>query len=136
MLEIPLRVRYQECDPMGVAHHSVYLVWFEIGRTELYRVCDLSYRDLEATGAKLAVIDVSVRYRRPARYDDELRLAVAQTGCTRVRLSHAYELRHATSGVILATATSTLACVDDAGRPQAIPEAVANAVPVNGDRPR
>ena len=67
-----IRVRYPECDPMGVAHHATYPIWFEIGRTEMLRARGGNYRLLEAEGVFLAVVRLEVRYRRPARYDDLL----------------------------------------------------------------
>ncbi len=115
-----IRVRYCECDPMGVAHHSAYPVWFEMGRTELLRERGLRYRDLEERGIFLAVVDLAVRYRGPARYDDELELVTTLAGISRVRISHEYALRRA--GLILATATTTLACLDRDGRLQPVPE--------------
>ena len=57
---------------MGVTHHSVYPVWFEMGRTELLRSTGISYRELEEEGVFLAVVRLDVRYRQPARYDDDL----------------------------------------------------------------
>ena len=75
-----IRVRYSECDPMGVVHHSVYPIWFEIGRTELLRsMSERSYRDMEAEGLFLVVAQLNVRYRSPARYDDTLNLATIFT---------------------------------------------------------
>jgi len=71
---IDIRVRYCECDPMGVAHHSVFAVWFEMGRTELLRQTGQAYRDLEAEGVLLAVVSLQVKFRLPARYDDVLTL--------------------------------------------------------------
>jgi acyl-CoA thioester hydrolase len=119
---LDIRVRYQECDPMGVAHHSAYLVWFEMGRTELLRASGMRYRDLEEQGYLLAVVHVDVRYRRPARYDDLLTLVTELNRVTRTRIEHAYTLLH--EGVVLATASSTLACLDGQGRLQAVPDAL------------
>lgn len=104
---------------MGVAHHTAYPVWFEMGRTELLRSAGFRYRDLEARGVYFAVVALAVRYRRPARYDDELALETRLTAASRARIEHAYELRR--DGQILATGTSTLVCLDSAGRPQPIP---------------
>jgi acyl-CoA thioester hydrolase len=115
-----IRVRYCECDPMGVAHHSVYPVWFEMGRTELLRESGLRYRDLEEQGAFLAVVDLSVRYRSPARYDDQLELLTQLSRMSRVRIEHEYTLTR--DGLILATASTTLACLDGEGRLQPVPE--------------
>ena len=80
--EARVRVRYAETDQMGVVYHSNYLVWFEVGRVELIRSMGLDYKQMEAEGCGIAVVDVHVRYRAPARYDDELvvetRLLVAR----------------------------------------------------------
>ena len=118
------RVRYSECDPMNVAHHSAYPVWFEIGRTELLRQTSssLTYRDLEAQGVFLAVVSLEVRYKRPARYDDELELRTTVVKSGHVKIEHAYELFR--DGLLLATGATTLACLDREGRPQPVPEAL------------
>jgi acyl-CoA thioester hydrolase len=116
---IEIRVRYNECDPMGVAHHTAYPVWFEMGRTELCRSAGITYRDLEADGAALAVVSLALQYRRPARYDDVLRLETALTRATRARLEHEYRLER--DGLLLATGATTLACVDHVGRLRPIP---------------
>ncbi len=118
---IEIRVRYSECDPMGVAHHTAYPVWFEMGRTELLRAArGLRYRDLEAQGVFLAVVKLDVRYKRPARYDDVLALETTMTRSGRAKLEHAYELFR--DGVRLATGSTTLVCLDSDGRPRPIPD--------------
>ena len=67
-----LRVRYAETDQMGVVYHANYLVWFEVGRTDLLRQLGWTYREMEKTGVRLPVIEVECTYRSPARYDDEI----------------------------------------------------------------
>ena len=116
---MPLRVRYCECDPMGVAHHASYPVWFELGRTELLRSQGVAYRDLEAKGTFLVVARLDVRYKRPARYDDELVLHTTFVPGGQVKIEHRYELKRGDE--LLATSTTVLACVDAQGRPQAAP---------------
>ena len=101
-----IRVRYHECDPMGVAHHAVYPVWLEIGRTELCRASGISYRELEAQDVRLAVVALSLKYRRPARYDDVVVLETTLARSTRVRVEHTYRLTR--DGVVLMTGSSTL----------------------------
>jgi acyl-CoA thioester hydrolase len=80
--EARVRVRYAETDQMGVVYHSNYLIWFEVGRVEFIRQLGLNYKLMEEEGCGIAVVDVHVRYRAPARYDDELlietRLLVAR----------------------------------------------------------
>jgi acyl-CoA thioester hydrolase len=127
---ITIRVRYHECDPMGVAHHAVYPVWLEMGRTELLRQTfeqhsaasghnGLTYRQLEEQGVFLAVVSLSIKYKRPARYDDVLSLQTTLTSAGHVKIEHAYELSR--DGLILATGESTLACLDRDGRPRELP---------------
>lgn len=118
--EIPIRVRYAETDRMGLLHHANYLVYFEQGRTELLRELGFSYRDLEDQGFLLVLTKVDVHYRRPARYDDLLTLRTSVVRTTMVRIDHKYELL--CDGQLLADGSSTLACVDRQGRPQALPE--------------
>lgn len=72
-----LRVRYSETDQMGIVYHANYLVWFEVGRSELFRELNLPYTQFEEQGLGLAVVEASCRYRRPSRYDDELMIVTS-----------------------------------------------------------
>jgi acyl-CoA thioester hydrolase len=125
--EVPVRVRYQECDPMNVAHHSVYPVWFEIARTELLRQRGQSYRDLEVAGVFLVVAKLNIRYRRPALYDDELTIRVISLPTAGVKLEHEYEVRRGHE--LLAAASTTLACVDREGKLRPVPAAILHPRP-------
>ncbi len=118
--DIAIRVRYAETDRMGLLHHANYLVYFEQARTELLRSQGLTYKDLEDRGFLLVLTKVEVRYKRPARYDDLLTVRTFVVRTTTVRIDHRYEVFR--NGELLAEATSTLACVDRDGRPQALPE--------------
>lgn len=115
-----IRVRYCECDPMGVVHHTVYPVWFEMGRTELLRATGGNYRDMEEAGVFLAVVRMQVAYRRPARYDDLLRLETTLASAGHVKIEHTYELYRGEE--LLCTGATTLACLDRAGKARALPE--------------
>jgi len=121
-----LRVRYCECDPMGVAHHAAYVPWLEIGRTELLRESGRTYAKLESEGTLLVVVKLEVRYRRPIRYDDVVEVKTTWSGGSRVKVQHEYEVsvveREGQVGVELAAmASTTLGCVDRAGRIQTLP---------------
>ena len=120
--EITIRVRYAETDRMGLLHHANYLVYFEQARTELLRSFGLTYRDLEDQGYLLVLTKVEVRYKRPARYDDLLTIRTREERTTAVRIDHSYEVLR--EGQLIAEGTTTLACVDREGRPQALPEAL------------
>jgi acyl-CoA thioester hydrolase len=106
---------------MGVAHHTVYPVWFEMGRTELLRANGggTTYRDLEAQGILLAVTALNIRYKRPARYDDLLTLRTTLTKCGHVKIEHEYQLLR--DSALLATGQTTLACLDRDGQPRELP---------------
>ena len=123
--ETTIRVRYAETDRMGLLHHANYLVYFEQARTELLRSHGLSYKDLEDQGYLLVLTKFEVRYRWPARYDDVLTIKTTVMRTTSVRIDHRYEVF--CEGRLLAEATSTLACVDREGRPQALPDYLRNS---------
>jgi len=123
--ELTVRVRYCECDPMGVAHHGAYVPWIEMARTEMLRESGVTYAHMEAEGIFLVVTRLELKYKSPARYDDELLIRTEITGGGRARLDHAYEVwtrEDGKKGQLCAQATSTLACVDENGRPRALPE--------------
>ena len=116
-----IRVRYSECDPMGVVHHSVYPIWFEIGRTELLRsMSERSYRDMEAEGLFLVVAQLDIRYRSPARYDDALDLTTHIHDVGKAKITHEYSLKR--DSQLIATGHTTLACVNSQGSISPIPE--------------
>jgi acyl-CoA thioester hydrolase len=121
--EILIRVRYAETDRMGLLHHANYIVYFEQGRTELLRKRGLSYKDVEDAGHFLVIVELSCKYKRPARYDDVLTLRTTVSKVTHVKIVHTYELLR--DGLLLAEGQTTLACVDRDGRPQALPESLA-----------
>jgi acyl-CoA thioester hydrolase len=116
------RVRYPETDPIGVVHHSRFLQYFEMGRIELLRSLGHSYADLEAKGVFFVVTRVEVKYRAPARFDEQLQLTTRLVKTTHVRFDHAYELRR--DGVLLAEGATTIACVGRDGQVIAIPEEI------------
>jgi acyl-CoA thioester hydrolase len=122
MHETVVRVRYPECDPMGVAHHAAYPVWLEIGRAEMLRASGGNYRDLEAAGVFLAVVRLEIRYRRPARYDDELRIVTELRTAGPVKIEHAYRVCRGEE--VLAEGATTLACLDREGRARALPDSL------------
>lgn len=117
---IDIRVRYCECDPMGVVHHTVYPVWFEMGRTELLRSTGRTYRDMEAQNMLLAVVKLEVTYKQPARYDEVVQLRTTLVRVGAVKVEHTYEIWR--DDVLLVAGATTLACIDRNGRAQAIPE--------------
>jgi acyl-CoA thioester hydrolase len=117
---ITLRVRYPECDPMGYLHHSIFLQYFEMGRVELLRAMGHTYAELERLGIFFVVVKAEVKYKAPARYDEELTLTTKIERQTHVRIDHTYELKRGET--LLAEAKTTIACVGRDGQLRTIPE--------------
>ena len=113
--------RYAETDKAGVVHHSAYPVWFEMGRTELLRANGLAYKDLEEAGVFFVVAELNIKYRRPALYDENLRLETACTAVTASKVEHSYKLTRTEDGMLLAEGSSVLACVDGEGKVRRVP---------------
>ena len=118
--DIDIRVRYNEVDAMGYVHHARYVVYFELGRTELLRQNGLCYRDLEARGLYYVVARLECRFKAPAHYDDVLRLTTTTERFSPFRVDHSYQLRR--DSILLAEGKSTLACVGSNGRPTELPK--------------
>ena len=106
---------------MRVAYYSNYFVWFEVARCELLRSVGYTYRDLEAAGFMLPVIEAHCEYRQPARYDDELTILTRGDLLSPVRVRFAYEVRRAADGAATAVGHTVHASVDDGGRPARLP---------------
>ena len=96
--EIRVRVNYSETDQMGVVYHARYLVWLDVARTEHLRQSGTSYRDLELQGFRLAVSEVSMRYRQPARFDDAIRVRCWVRAIATRRVEFGYAVEHETDG--------------------------------------
>ncbi|HTO72619.1 MAG TPA: thioesterase family protein [Gemmatimonadales bacterium] len=111
--ETLVRVNYSETDQMGVVYHARHLVWMDIARTEHLRLAGFNYRELEARNFRLVVTDLRIRYLRPARYDDQIRIRcwVREAASRRVTFGYAIEL--AGDATLLATAETALICLDN-----------------------
>ena len=114
--ESRVRVRYKETDQMGIAHHSNYIVWFEIGRTDLCRAVGIPYAEIERRGYILVVTEISCRFRTPFRYDDEIliRTSVAEIASRAMRFS--YELYDAEATDLRASGFSSHMWLDRESR--------------------
>jgi acyl-CoA thioester hydrolase len=120
-------VRYAETDMMGVVYHGSYLPWFEIGRTTLLKELGLPYRQLEADGYRLPVLEVGAKYFRPAVYDDSLTIVTRLHDRPLLRIRLEYEVRRGEE--LLATGFTVHAFIDREGKPVRPP---ASAVAVFG----
>ena len=117
--ETKIRVRYDEADPMGFVHHANYLRYCEYARVEMLRAAGGSYREIEASGIFVVVVNANVRYRSPARYDDVLTVGMRISSVGSAKIEHEYEIRRDDS--LIAQATLTLAVIDGQGNVQRIP---------------
>ncbi len=107
-----ITVRYAETDCMGVVHHAVYPVWFEIARTDYIKNAAMSYSEMEKQGVMLPVTGISCKYRLPARYDDQLEITARITRLTPARIEFSYICRRKGCEEILTEGTSSHAFVD------------------------
>jgi acyl-CoA thioester hydrolase len=119
------RVDYSETDQMGVVYHARYLVWLDVARTEHLRRTGLSYRDLEALGFRLMVGELTIRYRRAARYDDPVRVRTWVRERASRRVTFGYAIEHDESGELLATASTALLVMDQAFAFGRLPDSLA-----------
>jgi acyl-CoA thioester hydrolase len=110
-----ITVRYAETDMMGVVYHGSYLPWLEIGRTNLLKEMGLPYRELEAQGFFLPVLEVNVKYARPALYDDTVTILTTLKERPVLRIRLEYEVRRGDE--LLATAETVHAFIDRSGKP-------------------
>jgi len=119
-----VRVRYAETDQMGVVYYANYFVWFEVGRTDWLRESGWSYRDMEADGYSLPVIEAQCTYRESAKYDDEIEVRTIATLVSPVRVQFTYELVRPADGRMLASGMTVHATLDHAGRPRRLPDRI------------
>ncbi len=119
---IPIVPRYAETDKAGVVHHSVYPVWFEMGRTELLRANGIAYKDLEEAGVSFVVAQLCIKYRRPAMYDEKLQLETHCSAVSAGKVEHSYRLTRSSDGLLLAEGSTVLAHVNSEGKVRRIPE--------------
>jgi acyl-CoA thioester hydrolase len=110
-----ITVRYAETDMMGIVYHGNYLPWFEVGRTSLLRECGLPYRELEAQGYLLPVVELGMKFHRPAVYDDTVTIVtqVRERPLLRIRLD--YEVRRGDD--LLVTGFTVHGFINKSGEP-------------------
>lgn len=119
--EIEFLVRYAETDKMQVVYHANYLVWCEMGRTDLIKRLGRSYADLEREGVALAVVDASLRYHAAAKYEDRIRVKTTLHDVRSRSVTFHYLIENAEAGTKLVTATTTLASINTDGKLIAMP---------------
>lgn len=120
--EHKLRVEYHHTDQMGIVHHSNYIKFFEVARTEWLRAAGMTYAEMERRGVMMPIVDVHVKYRQPAYYDEVLSVSVFVDELPMARMVFRYEIR-GEDGRDVASGTTTLGFIDSVTRrPQRAPE--------------
>jgi acyl-CoA thioester hydrolase len=126
-------VNYSETDQMGVVYHARYLVWLDVARCEHLRRTGITYADLERRGLRLAVGELRIRYRQPARYDDLVRVRCWVRECASRRITFGYAVDLAEGGALLVTAETAMMALDAGLGLARLPEEVRSALPPSPD---
>ena len=124
------RVIYGDTDQMGVVYYANYLRWFERGRGELLRACEIPYATIERRGMHFPVAELSCRYFRPAHYDDLIVIETRITSVSRASLTFTYRIMHEAEAILLASGSTKHACVDGQGRIMRIQDDLLKALEV------
>ncbi len=126
--EFTVRVRYAETDQMAVVYHGNYAQYFEMGRVEWLRNLGISYKWMEDNGVMLPVVSLLMNYKKPARYDDLLRVKTILKSQTTVKIEFDYEIYNE-ANELLTTGYSMLVFVDmKTGRPMLPPTYVTDKI--------
>jgi acyl-CoA thioester hydrolase len=110
---VRVRVRFCETDLMGIVHHGSYVTYMEVARVEWLRRRGVAYSSWAERGIHLAVVELSLRYRAPARFDDELDIEVVLGETRAASLRFDYRILRASDQLLCAEGSTRLACVDD-----------------------
>jgi acyl-CoA thioester hydrolase len=118
-----VRVRYAETDKMGFVYYGNYYIYFEVGRVEYMRNKGINYKQMEIQdNCFIVVAESKCRYRRPARYDDALRIRTRVAEFKRRTIRFSYEVLHDETGELLATGETVHVVCDSHGKPKTLPE--------------
>jgi acyl-CoA thioester hydrolase len=120
-VETTFRVRYAETDQMGIVHHASYVVWLEEGRSQWMRAHGNSYAQFEADGLQLVVSELCLRYKQPARYDQQVTVCCWVEGVRSRQVQFNYEVVDARTGAVLVNGYTQLVCLDRVGQVIRIP---------------
>lgn len=104
-------VRYAETDQMGIVHHSVYPIWFELARTDLAKQAGFPYSQMEKEGVMTPLVELHCKYRKPAHYEDELIVTATISKLSTVKVEFYYEVFHPEDDKPICTGTTVHALV-------------------------
>ena len=109
--ETKIIVRYAETDKMGIAHHSVYPIWYEVARTEAIKKIGISYSEMEKLGIMTPLTELNCKYILPAEYEDELLVQVAISKLTPARVIFEYKVYKERDNILINTGSTMHAFV-------------------------
>lgn len=118
--ETTLRVRYGETDQMGFVYYGNYAQYYEVGRVEAMRSLGFSYREMEEGGILMPVINLTINYKKPALYDDEVRVVTMVKEMPKVRITFDYECYNQ-KNELLNTGSVTLVFIDKTRNKPTVP---------------
>jgi len=122
--ETIIRVRYGETDKMGFLYYGNYAQYYEIGRVELIRSLGVSYKSMEDSGIMLPVIDLAIKFIKPAYYDEVLTLKTSLPELPGVRIHFTYEITNEQNEVINTGNTTLVFFDNNKGRPCKAPDSI------------
>ena len=117
MFRTKITVRYAETDSMGVVHHSRYFPWFEVGRTEFFKTCGMSYREVEERGVLLPLLDCYAKFIEGARYQDDVWIEVRLSRLGVAKCGFEYKIIRCADDALLAEGYTTHGFTDKSFKP-------------------
>ena len=84
-------VRYPDCDAMGIVHHAVYPIWYEIARMDFFEKMGFAYPDMHALGVDPPMVSLELKYRAPVTYPGRVTVRTRMLSCAPKKLELAYE---------------------------------------------
>jgi acyl-CoA thioester hydrolase len=126
--ETEIRVRYVETDQMAIVHHSVYLHWMEVGRTEYLREKGLSYAQMEKMGVRMPLVEAKLEYFSPALYDDVILIKTKLLDCTKITFTFQYEIYRKSDKKLLTRGMTKHVAADLANKPKRVSKEILSII--------
>lgn len=120
--ETQVRVRYAETDQMGYVYYGNYAMYFEVGRVEALRAVGFSYKQMEANGIMMPVLEQETKYLRPGKYDELLTIKVKIPYLPSARITFEYEVYNEEMDLITTGKTILTFLKTDTHRPSRPPQ--------------
>ena len=120
--QVEIRVRYAETDQMAYVYYGNYASYFEVARVETFRLMGFSYKELEASGVMMPVLEFYTKYLKPAKYDDLLTIKVWVKEKPGVRIKFEYEVYNSQNSLLTIAETTLVFVNSQSGKPCFLPE--------------